>query len=277
MTPEENAMNEPAFRRARLRVAYHGAAFHGFAMNDGVDTVEGVLQKAISTITRHQVEISTAGRTDAGVHARGQEISCDIPATTSLSALVRSVNGMCAPHIAVSHAQWVDNDFDARHSATWRRYRYTVLNTPEPNPLLVDRAWHVWNPLSLPLMNLACDALHGEQDFTAFCRKPDKPEGAPEPSMHRRVFEAKWTTEGEGLVVFEIRANAFCHQMVRSIVGFLVDVGLGKRPPSDTRFVMLSKNRQHGSPVAPPHGLVLWDVGYDGTRVHTPTWNRAGD
>jgi tRNA pseudouridine38-40 synthase len=179
---------------------------------------------------------------------------------------------MCGPDVAVSNAEWVDNDFDARHSATWRRYRYTVLNTPEPSPLLTDRAWHVWNPLSVPLMNLACDALHGEQDFTAFCRRPDVPEGAPEPSMNRRVFEAKWTEEGEGLLVFEIRANAFCHQMVRSIVGFLVDVGLRKRPPSDTRFVMVARNRQHGSAVAPPHGLVLWDVGYDGVRVHTPTF-----
>lgn len=272
MTPEENVTNEPATRRARLRVAYHGAAFHGFAANDDVATVEGVLEKAIATITRRDVAISTAGRTDAGVHARGQVITVDIPASTQLSSLVRSINGMCGPDVAVSNAEWVDNDFDARHSATWRRYRYTVLNTPEPNPLLTDRAWHVWNPLSVPLMNLACDALHGEQDFTAFCRRPDVPEGAPELSMNRRVFEAKWTEEGEGLVVFEIRANAFCHQMVRSIVGFLVDVGLRKRPPSDTRFVMASRNRQHGSPVAPAHGLVLWDVGYDGVRVHTPTF-----
>ena len=90
--------------------------------------------------------------------------------------------------------------------------------------------------------------------------------------MNRYVFNATWRDEGENLVVFEIRANAFCHRMVRSIVGFLVDVGLRKRPPSDTRFVMASRNRQHGSPVAPAHGLVLWDVGYDGVRVHTPTF-----
>ena len=118
MSPEENVRNEPALRRARLRVAYHGAAFHGFAANDDVVTVEGVLAKTIATVVRHDVEISTAGRTDAGVHARGQVITCDIPATTQLSSLVRSINGMCAPHIAVSDAQWVDNDFDARHSAT---------------------------------------------------------------------------------------------------------------------------------------------------------------
>ena len=272
MAPDMNFADGPATRRARLRVSYHGAAFHGFAANDGVDTVEGLVESALRTITRMPVEISTAGRTDAGVHAIGQVVSFDAPVGTDLRALVRSVNGMCGPHVAVSDAQWTDPDFDARRSATSRSYRYTVLNTPEPNPLLADRSWHVWHPLSIPLMNLACDALIGERDFSAFCRKPDRPEGAAEPSMNRHVFSARWAAgEGPGMdgtVVFEIRANAFCHQMVRSLVGFLVDVGTGKRPPSDTRAVMLRRERNHGSPVAPPQGLVLWEVGYDGTRVH---------
>lgn len=268
MSPEENETNEPATRRARVRVAYHGAAFHGFAANEDVRTVEGELERAISTVTRHHVDISTAGRTDAGVHARGQVVSFDVPHDTVLTSLVRSINGMCGPHIAVSEPEWVDADFDARRSATWRRYRYTVLNRGEPDPMLLDRAWHVWQPLSLPLMNLACDALHGEQDFAAFCRRPDRPEGEPPASMNRYVFSAAWTDEGDGILVFEIRANAFCHQMVRSLVGFLVDVGARRRPPSDTRRVMLSRDRSHGSTVAPPQGLVLWDVGYDGVRIH---------
>lgn len=272
MEPDMTTTDGPATRRARLRVAYHGAAFHGFAANDGVDTVEGLIESALRTITRIPVEISTAGRTDAGVHARGQVVSFDAPADTDLRTLVRSLNGMCGPHVAVSHAEWADPDFDARRSATSRRYRYTVLNTPEPDPLLADRSWHVWTPLSIPLMNLACDALIGERDFSAFCRKPDKPDGAAEPSMNRYVYSARWTRgEGpgmEGTVVFEIRANAFCHQMVRSLVGFLVDVGTGKRPPSDTRAVMVRGDRSHGSPVAPPQGLILWDVGYDGVRIH---------
>ena len=272
MEPDEKSADGPATRRARLRVSYHGAAFHGFATNDGVDTVEGLIESALRTITRLPVEISTAGRTDAGVHAIGQVVSFDAPADTDLRALVRSVNGMCAPHVAVSDAKWTDPDFDARRSATSRTYRYTVLNTSEPNPLMADRSWHVWNPLSIPLMNLACDAIIGERDFSAFCRKPDRPEGVADASMSRRVFSARWRPgEGpgmEGTVVFDIRANAFCHQMVRSLVGFLVDVGTGKRPPSDTRAVMVRRERNHGSPVAPPQGLVLWEVGYDGTRVH---------
>lgn len=268
MAPDHNAQNGPATRRARLRVSYHGAHFHGFAQNNDVETVEGRLEHALATVTQSSVSISTAGRTDAGVHARGQVVSCDLPGDTNLQTLVRSVNGLCGPHIAVADAEWADDDFDARRSATWRRYRYTVLNSPSPDPLLLDRAWHVWRPMSVPLMNLACDALIGEHDFSAFCRKPDVAEGEPEASMNRYVFEAGWREDGDSRLVFEIRANAFCHQMVRSLVGFLVDVGQGKRPPSDTRAVMLAGNRNHGSQVAPPHGLVLWDVGYDGVRVH---------
>ncbi len=268
-SPDTDTSHGPALGRVRLHVAYHGASFHGFARNEGVDTVEGNLASALSTILRRDTEMSTAGRTDAGVHARRQVISFDAPRSTDLSAMVRSVNALCAPRISVSDATWVDDRFDARHSATWREYRYTVLTRPEPDPFLVDRAWHVHDDLDIALMNLACDALMGEQDFSAFCRKVSVPDGAEPKSMRRRVFAARWYPGDDGgTVVFEIRANAFCHQMVRSLVGFLVDVGRRRRPPSDTRAVIVSGNRSHGSQVAPPHGLVLWNVGYDGVRVH---------
>lgn len=271
MAPEHHTENGPAFGRVRSRVAYHGARFHGFARNDGVDTVEGVLTDALETVLRTGVELSAAGRTDAGVHARGQVVSFDAPVGTDLAALTRGVNAICGPSVAMHDAQWAEPDFDARHSATWRSYRYTVLNSAEPDPLLADRAWHVPRPLDTVLMNLACDALHGEQDFAAFCRRATGPDGGDK-SLRRRVFAARWIAgdppHDETTVIFEIRANAFCHQMVRAIVGFCVDVGLRKRPPSDTRAVLVAGDRSHGSQVAPPHGLVLWDVGYDGTRVH---------
>jgi len=268
--PEDTGIG-PARGRVRLRVTYHGAGFHGFARNEAVDTVEAVLVHAVSTVLGSNVEMSAAGRTDAGVHARGQVVSFDAPVGTDLTAMVRGVNALCGPAVAVSDAMWTDPGFDARRSATWRSYRYTVLNQAEPDPLLTDRAWHVPRPLDTVLMNLACDALHGEQDFAAFCRRAAGPDGEHK-SLHRRVFVARWVAgdppDAGRTLVFEIRANAFCHQMVRAIVGFCVDVGLRKRPPSDTRAVLLAGDRSHGSPVAPPHGLVLWDVGYDGTRVH---------
>ena len=267
-TPEHTLANGPATRRARFVVAYNGGAFHGFAQNDGVTTVAGELTRVISLVTRHSVELSIAGRTDAGVHGRGQVVSCDLPAGTDLQTVTRSVNSMLAPHVAVRDAQWAADDFDARFSAVWRHYKYVVLNTPTPDPMLVDRAWHVREPLALPLMNLACDALLGEQDFTSFCRKPDTPAGQAPASLKRYVYLAKWTDNADGTLTFDIRANAFCHQMVRSITGFLVEVGLRRRPPSDTRWMMLARDRQLAPHLAPPQGLTLWEVGYEGTRVH---------
>ena len=269
-TPEENALHEPAIRRVRLRVGYHGSDFRGFALNDGVETVEGVLTAAIEKVTRTRIVMSAAGRTDAGVHGRGQYITFDMPTTITLRRLMHSVNGLCGPRIVVSDAEWVDATFDARESAVWRQYKYVVWNSPTAHPMMSDRAWHVREPLNMSLMNLACDGLIGEQDFTAFCRKPDSIEGEEPLSLHRYVMEAHWIHPEENVYSFQITANAYCHQMVRSVVGFLVDVGAGKRPASDTRAVLYAKDRAHGSMVAPAHGLTLWDVGYVGVRYHTP-------
>lgn len=268
MEPDQEPTNGPALARVRLLVSYHGAHFHGFASNKEAATVEDALVGAISTVARIPARVSVAGRTDAGVHATGQVITVDIPVGTRLEVLVRGVNALCAPHIAVSDATWVDDDFDARRSATWRRYQYHVHNGPTPDPLSHDRAWYVHRPLSVPLMNLAADALCGHHDFAAFCRRAPRPDDGGPKSMMRHVFEAGWIDHGRGNLVFTIRANAYCHQMVRGIVGFLVDVGLGKRPASDTRATLVSKDRAHGSQVAPPHGLFLVEVGYEGERIH---------
>ena len=182
-----------ASRRVRLVVAYDGAPFHGFAPNAGVRTVVGDLSAAIATVVRQPVELTGAGRTDAGVHAWGQVVSGDLPADTDLGDLARRLNKLCAPAIAVRHAEWAADDFDARFSARWREYRYDVWNAPSPNPLLAGRAWFVPQPLSLWAMQAACDPLLGEHDFTSFCRRPKIDEGEPEPSLVRRVLAARWS------------------------------------------------------------------------------------
>ena len=265
-------LNEPATRRARLSVAYDGSQFHGFAMNDGVRTVAGVLTDALALIARRPIEITGAGRTDAGVHAWDQVVSCDLPVDVDIDALARRLTKMCAPGIVVRAARWADDaDFDARFSALWRRYRYTILNDPTPDPFLAPTVWHVAAPLNLDLMRLACDPLMGEHDFSAFCRRPklsrDQVErGDPGPSMFRRVTLARWSEHssdhGARVLRFEIRANAFCHQMVRSIVGTLVDVGRGKLSPGDLSGILRSRERSAAGTVAPPQGLTLWEVGY---------------
>ena len=129
----------PATRRVKLTLAYDGSGFRGFAKNPGVPTVLEELTGAVATVVRRPVELTGAGRTDAGVHAWGQVVSGDLPADTDLDDLRRRLNKLCAPAIAVRDAGWVDDGFDARFSATWRHYRYDVWNDPSPNPLLAGQ------------------------------------------------------------------------------------------------------------------------------------------
>src|SRR5688572_13203553 len=132
--PEPAAPDAGPTERIRLVVAYDGAPFHGFARNEGVRTVAGVLTQAISTVVGREVELTCAGRTDKGVHARAQVVTFDLPGPpVDLAALTRSINKMCAPSVAVRGAEVVDRDFDARFSATARRYRYLIRNSPTPD------------------------------------------------------------------------------------------------------------------------------------------------
>ncbi len=170
--------------------------------------------------------------------------------------MLRRVNRMCGPAVVVREAGWAESaDFSARFSAKWRHYRYDIWNAPEPNAFLAPTSWHVYQPLSMPLLRLACDPLIGEHDFSSFCRKPRSVPGQADPSMKRNVMLARWsevpTDYGAGLLRFEIRANAFCHQMVRAIVGTMVDAGAGRLPAGEMRGILLGKDRQAAGPGCP--------------------------
>jgi tRNA pseudouridine38-40 synthase len=249
--------------RVRMVVAYHGAPFHGFAVNAGVPTVGGALTEAIGKVVGHPVELTVAGRTDKGVHAWGNVVSFDARAEgLDLPALQRALNRMLQPHIAVREATVAPPGFDARFSATSRVYRYTVLNRDVPDPFLADRAWFVDRPLDLAVLRLACDPFLGTHDFSAFCRRPKRIDGA-EADLHRRVLAADWHEVDDGILRFQIEANAFCHQMVRSIVGFMVEIGAGTRKVGEITAVLRSRDRHlAASKLAPPQGLVLWEVRY---------------
>lgn len=253
-------------RRARLVVAYRGTDFRGFAVNEGVRTVMGELAAAIERIVRRPVDLVGAGRTDAGVHGWGQVVSGDLPAEVDLDDLARRVSQICAPDISVRSASWAAADFDARFSATSRRYRYHVWNDVVPNPLLAEFVWHVARPLDLDAMVAAAGHLVGEHDFSSFCRQPKLRGDMVPPSMVRIVHRASWRRLGSSLLRFEVAASAFCHQMVRSFVGTTVDVGLGRMRGEAIPDVIAARDRAAAGRVAPPTGLVLWDVGYDGRR-----------
>jgi tRNA pseudouridine38-40 synthase len=279
--------------RWRIRVAYDGSGFHGFAAQEGQTTVAGALATALSRSARTPVTLTCAGRTDAGVHALDQVVHFDLPADRSAAldpaALVKSCNSQVGPAIVVRSAEIAPDGFDARHSATARRYRYLVVNAPVADPLLAGLAWHVADPLDLRSMSAAADALLGEHDFRAFCRRV--PGTTAEDPIPRRVIDARWTrldgrpsgarsagTSGiDGsdastgpslapvvgdLLAFEIEANAFCHQMVRSLVGTLVEVGRGRKRPSDILYILRSADRSQAGQPAPPQGLTLMAVRY---------------
>ncbi|WP_051062837.1 tRNA pseudouridine(38-40) synthase TruA [Ilumatobacter nonamiensis] len=258
-------------RNVRLLVAYDGSDFHGFAESHDVSTVMGMLRATLEQILQTDLDLTAAGRTDAGVHGWGQVVTGMLPDHADLVRVQRSVNRMCAPSIVIRSADWAEPDFDARFSATSRAYRYDVWNDPQPNPLLARTSWHVVEPLDVDAMNVAATHLLGEHDFASFCRRPKVGEGRPEKSLVRILQRAEWHRVAledmpDSLLRFEIAASSFCHQMVRSIVGTLVDVGRGRRDSHSIPATVAALDRSAAGSVAPPTGLVLWHVGYDGRR-----------
>lgn len=245
--------------RVRLTVAYNGTGFRGMAAQPGQRTVAGVLAQALETVAQAPVTLAVAGRTDAGVHAWGQVVSFDVPDASravDVADVANRLNRMLGPEIVVREASAASDGFDPRRSATGRRYRYTVLHRPLPDPWLASTTWWVPAPLDLRTMRAGCAPLLGEHDFSAFCRRQG---GA---SLVRLVREADWFDLGGGLLRFEVEASSFCQQMVRSLVGTLVDAGRGRRTAADVAMALRGSDRAKAGPVAPPHGLCLWEVTY---------------
>ena len=245
--------------RIRLDVAYDGAGFHGWAAQPGLRTVEGELSAALATVLRvPSADLTCAGRTDTGVHARGQVVHTDVEGLPEgPDRLVRRLNGVLAGDLRVTRAAEAPEGFDARFSALWRRYAYRIADRPE----LVDplRRGYVlaWpRPVDERLMNAAALALLGEHDFAAFCTQR---EGA---TTIRTLLDLSWAREPDGLLVAGVRADAFCHSMVRSLVGCLLPVGEGRRPAEWVASVLRAAQRDSAVAVAPAHGLTLEEVGY---------------
>jgi tRNA pseudouridine38-40 synthase len=253
--------------RVRMVVAYDGTGFHGYAENPGVRTVAGTLREALERVLGHAVVLTGAGRTDRGVHAFGQVVSFDARRSAlDEVGLARSLNTLLRPAIAVRELVVVDDDFDARFSATSRVYRYRVLNSPVHDPFRARFAWHVPQPIDLAALRLSAVPVVGEHDFAAFCRKPPpRPDGRV-PSLRRTVLRAEWRRLPDGLLELEIAANAFCHNMVRALTGTMVEMGMGRRRAGEMLGILHAGDRSLAGRVAPPEGLTLWEVRYDGVR-----------
>ena len=248
--------------RVRIDLSYDGGGFSGWARQPGQRTVQEVLEDALTRILRADppVQLTVAGRTDAGVHARGQVAHADLPPAAWLEAapsILRRLAGLLPPDLRVRGIGPAPEGFDARFSALSRRYSYRVCDdAPGPDPLRRhDTLWYR-RPVEVGAMNEAAALLLGEHDFAAFCRRR---EGA---TTVRELLSLSWSRPEATVTEATVIADAFCHSMVRALVGALLKVGEGARPPSWPAQVLTGRVRDPAVPVVPPHGLCLEEVRY---------------
>lgn len=245
-------------QRVALLVEYQGSKFCGSQYQVGVRTVQAELESALSMYLRRQIGVIFAGRTDSGVHADGQVVHFDVPeGEVDLWELAWSLNGILPKDMAVASAQFVDSSFHARFSATSRRYVYRILNRPQRSASLRDTHYWLPYPLNTEKMMLAVQALVGDHDFAAF-----KSTSADTVTSRCQVHFAELLKLGEGQLEFWIEANHFVYNMVRIIVGTLIEIGLGKKSPESLELALKSKDRSLAGPTAAPRGLCLKSVTY---------------
>ncbi|MFG2721651.1 tRNA pseudouridine(38-40) synthase TruA [Streptomyces sp. NPDC048416] len=254
---------EPGHVRVRLDLSYDGRDFSGWAKQPGGRrTVQGEIEGALRTVTRSDTtyDLTVAGRTDSGVHARGQVAHVDLPEEVwaeHREKLLRRLAGRLPHDVRIWRVTQAPSGFNARFSAIWRRYAYRVTdNVGGVDPLLRGHVlWHDWE-LDVEAMNAASAALLGEHDFAAYCKKR---EGA---TTIRTLQELSWVRGDDGVVTATVRADAFCHNMVRSLVGALLYVGDGHRGVEWPGKVLAAAVRDSSVHVVKPHGLTLEEVGY---------------
>jgi tRNA pseudouridine38-40 synthase len=239
----------------RLDLSYDGTGFSGYARQDGQRTVQGELEGALSRFLGETPPTAVAGRTDAGVHARGQVVSFEAN-EIDVDRLARSLNSMLGGEIVVTACSEAPEGFNARFWAVSRTYRYTANTSGVVDPMRRHFEWTLGNVVDPALLQATAAHFIGEHDFTSFCRSV---EGK---SNVRRVELARWEAAGEGRHSFWITANAFCHQMVRSLVGLGYDVARGHTHLDSVSEIIERRDRSTMGTVAPPHGLTLWEVEY---------------
>ena len=245
--------------RLRIDLAYHGTAFHGWAAQDGLRTVQDELETWAARVLRiDSVTVTCAGRTDAGVHARGQVAHADVPDDVDPAVLERRLRAALPDDVTIWRIIPAPAGFDARFSAIWRRYVYRLSDRPI-DPLARHMVTPVRGPVDVDTINAAAPALLGLHDFAAFCR-------ARPGATTIRTLQALHAAWVDDVIEVTVQADAFCHQMVRSLTGALVDVGTGRRDAAWLAGLVNARERCGDVPVLPACGLVLEEVGYPDDR-----------
>jgi len=244
-------------RNIKLTIEYDGTAFHGWQIQPGLRTIQGVIKERIAQITQGEVNLIGAGRTDAGVHAFGQVANFQTESFIELIALQRGLNSLLSPDIVIKGIEEVEEGFHARFSARSKIYEYHILNRSYPSALLRAYAWFIPHQLDLASMERCGRLLIGSHDFSSFRASGDE-------SRHsvREVIRLEIERRQGDLIVIVIEANAFLREMVRSIVGTLVDVGRGKTTLEEFEKIFQARDRRQAGMTAPAQGLFLVEVKY---------------
>ncbi|WP_409343396.1 tRNA pseudouridine(38-40) synthase TruA [Paenibacillus sp. MBLB4367] len=252
-------------RNVKLNVSYEGTLYSGFQTQPHRNTIQDKLEEAVASLTGETVKIIGSGRTDAGVHARAQIVNFEISSKIPIERWCLAMNSRLPEDIVVYAAEEARFDFHARRSAKRKTYRYSIRYGRHPDLFTRRTTFHHHAPLNTDLMRQALAMLEGEHDFTSFCSIRSSVE-----SHVRTIFETRLETvvdersvDGQaGVIHMYITGNGFLYNMVRIIVGTLIEIGEGKRSQNDMQHILDAKDRNTAGPTAEPHGLMLWDVVY---------------
>ncbi len=257
-----------------MTLEYDGTDFFGWQVQPDRRTVQGEVERAIAEVTQERVRIHGASRTDAGVHATGQVASFESATRLEPEALKRALNAVLAEDVAVLACTEAASGFHARHSASGKHYRYRIVNRPEPSPLERRRALHVREPLDVQAMHEAAQAVLGEHDFRGFetdtslrYKELEEKGRSTESASVRRISGVRFARLAEPLLALDIAGTGFLYNMIRALVGTLLQVGRGKRPGSDIADIVNltagpARARAKAGPTSPPQGLCLVRVFY---------------